>query len=235
MAKNRKVFGAEMRTGADAAWNNNWKLAIASYQRALAEFPNDPDALASLGSAYVGAGQLEDALGPYQRASECTPDDPTLYERIGQIQEELGRGKDAAKAYLTLADHYLGQPRSAHLALERWHDVIRVDPGNVTVHAKLLQYYQKQGQVREAVGECLALARLYSDQGHNDYAIQVCEHGLKLAPNDAEVAAALDKLRSGTQIAVQAQVEAAPAESDDLFAVAGEVVAMIIQSLTEQV
>ncbi len=212
-----------MQAGAKAAWNKNWSQAIASYQRALSEFPNDIDALTNLGLAYFNAGQFESALGPYQRASERTPDDPALYERIGQIQEELGQGQEAAKAYVASAEHYLGQQQSAHLALERWHDAVRAYPDSMQAHVKLLQHYQQQGQVREAVGECLTLARIYSVRGQSDYATQVCEHALKLAPHDAEVLATLDKLRHGKPLVAEEKVEAIPTDTvqtdpDDLFA-----------------
>ena len=207
-----------MRAGAEAAWNKNWSQAILAYQHALSEFPNDFDALTSLGLAYFNAGQFESALGPYQRASERTPDDPALHERVGQIQEKLGQGQAAAKAYVAAAERYLSQQKSAHLAVERWHDAVRAYPDSMQAHVKLLQHYQKQSQVREAVAECLTLARIYSVQGQNDYAIQVCEHALKLAPHDAEVLATLDKLRYGKPITVEAKVEAAQPEPDDFFA-----------------
>ena len=217
MAKNRKIFEEAMRAGADAAQGNNWDQAISAYQQALAEFPSDEGALAGLGQAYLNARQLEAALGVFQRASERTPDDPVPQERVGQILEKLDRGKEAAVAYMASADRYIRQRRSAHLAIERWHDAVRAHPDGLQAHVKLLQYYQRQGQVRETVGECLILARLYSAQGRNDYAIQVCEHALKLAPRDGEVSASLDKLRRGEQLTVDLRSET-PSAQPDLFA-----------------
>jgi|YNPNPStandDraft_1061719.scaffolds.fasta_scaffold00885_12 tetratricopeptide (TPR) repeat protein len=212
MAGNRRIFEEAMRAGADAAWDKNWGQAIAAYQRALAEFPNDVGALTSLGLAYTNAGQLEAALGVYRRASERTPDDPTLYERIGELLERLDRKQEAADAYLASAERYLRQQQATHLALERWHDAVRVWPKSLQAHIKLLQYYQSQGQIREAVAECLNLAYLYGEQGRNDYAIQVCEHALKLDPHDHEVLAMLDRLRYGEQVAEE--VQAAPSQEE---------------------
>ncbi|MCX7680358.1 MAG: tetratricopeptide repeat protein [Anaerolineae bacterium] len=214
MAGNRRVFEEAMRAGADAAWDKNWRQAIAAYQRALAEFPNDVGALTGLGLAYASAGQWEAALGAYQRASERTPDDPKLYERIGEILEKLDRKQEAAQAYLASAERYLRQQRASHLALERWHDAARVWPKSLQAHTRLLQYYQSQGQVREAVAECLTLARLYSEQGRHDYATQVCEHALKLDPHDHEVLAMLDRLRYGEPL-VEAGEEQPPPPSPE--------------------
>jgi len=205
VARNRKVFEEAMRAGTNAAWDRNWNQAIANYQRALAEFPDDVGALTGLGLACAGAGQLEAALESYQRASKLAPDDPVLYERIGKMRERLGRGTEAAEAYLSSARHYLSQQRATttavgpNLALERWKDAVRAYPDCLQAHAGLLRYYQRQGQAREAVGECLALARIYNSRGQNDYAVQACQHALKLAPHDSRVLAALNDLRYGEQ------------------------------------
>jgi tetratricopeptide (TPR) repeat protein len=223
MAKNRKIFEEAMRAGTDAAQRKNWDQATSAYQRALAEFPSDAGALAGLGQAYLNANQLEAALGAFQRASERTPDDPVPRERIGQILEKLDRGKEAAMAYMASADRYVSQRRSAHLAIERWHDAVRAYHEGPQAHVKLLQYYQRQGQVREAVGECLTLAHVYSAQGQNDYAVQVCEHALKLAPRDAEVSAALDKLRRGEQLTIDRGSGIPPAQPDLFPAVEGPI------------
>ena len=163
-------------------------------------------ALTGLGLAYFNADQLEAALGPIQRASERTPDDPALHERIGQIQERLGQGQQAAAAYLVSADRYLSQPQSGHLAIERWHDAVRVWPESVQARVKLLQHYQRQGQAREAVRQCLILARIYSSRGRSDYALQVSEYASKLAPHDNEVSTVLDKLRRGEQLTLEQEV-----------------------------
>ncbi|MCP4538907.1 MAG: tetratricopeptide repeat protein [Chloroflexi bacterium] len=223
MAKNRKKFEEAMRTGAQAAWSKKWDQAIAAYQHALTEFPNDTSALTNLGLAYFDAGQFEAALGPYQGASERTPDDPALYERIGQIQENLGSSQAAAKAYLASAERYLSQPQSAHLAPERWHDAIRAYPNSIQAHVKLLQHYQKQGQVHEAVKECMTLAHIYNAQGQTDYAIQVCQHALKLTPDDVEISVALEKLRQGKSLSAEPEAKAPQVEPEDPFEATQEV------------
>jgi len=192
-----------MRAGANAAWDKNWPRAIEAYQRALAEFPRDVGALTSLGLAYYSAGQLESALESYQQASALAPDDPALYERIGKVQEELGQGKAAADAYLTSAECYLKQRQDPQLALERWQDAARVWPSCLQAHANMLQYYHRQGLLRKAVEECLALVSIYQAQGQHEHAIQACQYALRLAPHDPEVLAILDNLRYGERAPAQ--------------------------------
>lgn len=221
MAGNRKVLEEAMRDGANAAWDKNWDQATAAYRRALTEFPRHIGALTYLGLAYSGAGQLEAALDAYQRASDLAPDDPVLLEYIGKTQEQLGRGKAAAEAYLASAERYLSQQQAPHLALERWQDAARVWPDGVPAHVQLLQYYQRHGQIRQAVEECLALAHIYQAQGWNDYAVQICQHALKLAPHSPEVMAALDNLRFGERVTIEPGAEI-PEEKPEPLAIIEE-------------
>jgi tetratricopeptide (TPR) repeat protein len=206
VAGNRKAFEEAMQIAANAAWDRQWDKAIAAYQRALGEFPRDAGALTGLGVACYGAGQLEAALDAYQQASALTPDDPVLLERIAQTQEQLNQGRAAAEAYMTAAERYIGQQQAAHLALACWQKAANAWPECLQAHAQLLHYYQGQGLIKEAVGECLALARAYRSQGRVDRASQVCEHALKLAPHDPEVLAALDSLRYAEPVAVDATI-----------------------------
>lgn len=227
-----------MQAAANAAWGQNWEEAISEYERALAEFPREAGALTGLGLAHTGAGHLEGALDAFQRASAITPSDPVLLERVGQTCEQLGRNEDAAVAYLASANNYLGQQQAAHLALDRWKDVVRLSPGNAEAHTQLLKYHQEQGQAREAVQECLALAHIYQDRGNVDYAFQICQHALKLDPHNTGVLRAMDKLRysesagagSGGETsqgrAPQAgvtQKERMQAESDPFAAITGSI------------
>ena len=218
MARNRKVFEEAMRLGANAAWEKNWDQAMAAYQRALAEFPNDVGALTSLGLAYSGTGQLEAALESFQQASKLAPDDPVLHEHMGKTREQLGQGREAAEAYLASAERYLNQQQAPHLALERWQDAVRVYPDCLPAHAQLLQYYRRHGQMREAVKECLALARISHAQGQQEHAIQACQYALKLAPHDPKVLATLNDLRYGKQVTAEPEIGVSVEKTEPLVA-----------------
>ena len=201
-----------MRAGADAAWDGSWEGAIAAYQRALAEFPDDISALTAIGLAQFSAGYPESALGSYQRASALAPDDPVLLERIGEALEELGQTEAAASSYANSAERYLSQRGAAHVAVQRWQDAIRIHPEHEQSHVRLLRFFQRRGEVREAVGECLALAHIYQGRGQSEYATRICHHALKLAPHDPEVLDALDALHVGGQVATQEGAEGVKSE-----------------------
>jgi len=219
VAGNRRVFEEAMQAAANAAWDQKWAASIAEYKRALAEFPRDASALTGLGSACSGAGKLKDALTAYQKAVEVAPDDPVLLERIGQMREQLKQGKEAAKAYLASAELYLNQQHAADLALERWKDATRACPDSTQAHAKLLQYYQEQGQIREAVDECMVLVHIYQERGDIDYATKLSQHALKLAPHNTGVLRALDTLRYAEEEASQSRTEAGRGAAEPLAAI----------------
>jgi hypothetical protein len=48
MAGREDLFNESMRLGHSAAWDLQWNRAIEFYRKALAEFPNHPNALNSL-------------------------------------------------------------------------------------------------------------------------------------------------------------------------------------------
>lgn len=196
MAGNRAVYEEALREGAARAWEQRWEEAIAAYQQALAEFPDEPDALSGLGSALAGAGRVEEALPVLQRAAELVQENPVLQEHVARVLERLNRPQEAAQAYLQAADLYLRQRASA-LAVERWKDALRVDPSCIPAHAHLLRVYVGEGKRREAIAEYLALATIYRDQGETEKAMELCQYALKLDPHDPDVLALMDALRYG--------------------------------------
>ncbi|PIW19844.1 MAG: hypothetical protein COW33_04225, partial [Anaerolineae bacterium CG17_big_fil_post_rev_8_21_14_2_50_57_27] len=74
------VFQNAMNEGHSAAWDQKWEQAVEAYQKALAEFPEKPKALTSLGLALYQAGRYEEALGIYKHAAQVSPDDPLPLE-----------------------------------------------------------------------------------------------------------------------------------------------------------
>ncbi|MGQ9717298.1 MAG: tetratricopeptide repeat protein [Anaerolineae bacterium] len=201
MAGNRAVYQEALRQGAARAWEQRWEEAIAAYQQALAEFPDEPDALSGLGLALAGAGRVEEALPFLQRAAELVQENPVLQEHVARVLERLNRPQEAAQAYLQAADLYLRQRASA-LAVERWKDALRVDPSSIPAHANLLRVYVGEGKHREAIAEYLALATIYRDRGETEKAMELCQYALKLDPHHPDVLALMDALRYGVPTTV---------------------------------
>lgn len=198
MAGNRALYEEALREGSARAWEQRWNEAIAAYQRALQEFPGDPDALCGLGLALSGAGRLEEALQVLQQAAEKAKDDPTLMEHVARVLEKLGRQQEASRAYLAAAERHTHR-QAPSLAIERWKDAVRADPQCIPAHVNLLRAYLNQRKTREALAEYLALASIYHTQGQTPQAMEICQHALKLDPHNPEILALMDRIRYGNQ------------------------------------
>ncbi len=201
MAGNRAIYEEAVRRGAARAWEQRWEEAIAAYQQALAEFPDEPDALSGLGMALAGAGRAEEALPVLQRASSLAQENPVLQEHLARVLERLGRPQEAAQAYLQAADLYVRQ-QAQSLAVERWKDAVRADPTSIPAHVNLLRFYLSQQKHREAIAEYIALATIYRDQGEREKALDLCQYALKLDPHHPDVLALMDALRYGVPTTV---------------------------------
>ncbi len=202
MAGDRKIYEEALNEGSNYAWEHRWEEAVAAYQRALAEFPDDLAALIGLGLALFESGRLEEALEAYQRAAAIDEENPTLPERVGQALEKLGRFEEAAQAYLQAAERYTRR-QAPSLALERWEDAVRVDPSCIPAHVRLLRAYLSQGKTANAIREYLALAEIYHAQGKTDQALELCQYALHLDPHHPEVLAMMDRLRYREEVPLE--------------------------------
>ena len=199
MVGKRNVFEEAMKRASTYAWDKQWSKAIAEYKRALAEFPDDLTALVSLGMAYLESRQLEEALSAYQKASQLTPNDPLAWARVADIQERLGRLDEAAETYVAMANTYVEQ-KAMGKAIETWLRATRLAPDHLVAHLSLAEAYTKQGKVRAAAGEHLALARILQRRGQPEKAIQQCRFALELDPRSAQAHTTLEALRAGKSV-----------------------------------
>ncbi|MCK5645919.1 MAG: tetratricopeptide repeat protein, partial [Anaerolineales bacterium] len=61
MTGRQDLFDESMRLGNSAAWDLEWDRAIEFYRKALAEFPDDSQALTSLGLALLETNRTDEA------------------------------------------------------------------------------------------------------------------------------------------------------------------------------
>ncbi|MEA3376414.1 MAG: tetratricopeptide repeat protein [Chloroflexota bacterium] len=195
MAGNRRVFEEAMRAAANAAWEGAWGEAVEAYKRALTEFPDDLDGLTGLGAAYLSAERPAEALEIYRRAREVAPDDPVHLEQVGRALQMLGRGKDAARVFLACGKQTIDEEQTAQVGLRCLEAAARLDPEWVDARVALLRQHEREGRMREAAEECLALAGLYRDRGRVEYAVRICEHALQISPGHPDARRMLHALR----------------------------------------
>jgi tetratricopeptide (TPR) repeat protein len=181
VAGNRQVFEQAMRQGTNYAWDRQWTKAIAEYERAVAEFPDEAPAYTALGQAMVYAGRAKEALDVYQRAARLTPDDPSALARVAELQEQTGDVNGAVRTWLHTADLHLRR-RSVDAAVEVWQHLVEVAPDTVPARERLAKAYASMEQTRKAVLQYLSLAAIFQKQGDIKQAASVCRRALELDP-----------------------------------------------------
>jgi len=199
MATNRDAYQHFMNNGHNAAWDQNWKIAIKAYTQAIQEAPEDPEAHIHLGLSLLKDGRLDDALKVYSRAHQLAPDDPVPLEKSADVLERMGRLKEAAQQYINVSDIYLGL-RDLDKAIGTWERATQLTPGLVAIHAKLAQAYERIGDKKKAVREYLTLAFNFQRVKETDKAIKAVERALRLDKRNPQVLNTYNALKRGGDI-----------------------------------
>lgn len=199
MAGNRQVYEQAMRQGTNYAWDRQWDKAVAEYERARAEFPDEPAVYTALGQALVYVGRKKDALEVYQQAARLTPDDPTALARVAELQEQFGDVAGAIRTWLHTADVHLRR-RAVDAAVQVWQHVVEVAPDTTAAHERLAKAYANMDQTRKAIRQYLALAAVYQKRREDDKALAACQKALELDARHPDVLTALEALQQGQSL-----------------------------------
>jgi tetratricopeptide (TPR) repeat protein len=194
MSASQDRFQQAMNQGHSAAWDQTWDRAVGFYQQALAEAPDNPKALTSLGLALLEMQRFDEALECYRRASLIIPNDPLLLEKVAQICEKLGRLNDVIQASLQAADLHM-KNREVEKAVENWVQVTRFNGDHLVAHSRLAVVYERMGRRSEAVQEYLWVASIVQRTGADDKALQAINYALQIMPENTNARQALAMLR----------------------------------------
>jgi tetratricopeptide (TPR) repeat protein len=194
MTGREDVFQQAMNRGHSAAWDQDWEGAASCYREALAEFPDQPQALASLGLALSEMEKYEESLQVYARASEYAPDDPALFDRVSLLSARTENREFLASASMRAAELYL-QQQEFDKAIENLSRVAKIDPENLEAHSRLAVIYDRLGKRQQAVAEYMAVASLFQRNEDLDRAFQAIDRALSISPDSREVQEALIMLR----------------------------------------
>jgi tetratricopeptide (TPR) repeat protein len=195
MAGNQTAFQKMMNLGHSAAWDQDWPKAAEFYIQALAEFPDHPLALSSLGLAYLEQKDLDRSLECYQHAAKVAPADAVPQEKLSQIFERLGRSKEAAEASLQAAELHL-RARDAERAIDNWKHVLSLYPEHLSTRQRMAAVYERLGRQEESVHEYIAVASILQHSGDLTRAMKSVEYAARLLPESQEARFALHTLRS---------------------------------------
>lgn len=181
MAGNRQLFDQAVKRGNQYIWDKAWDKAIAEYEAALREFPDDPIALASAGFVYTQLKRLDEALDAYQRANQAQPNDPSILAKLAEVQERLGLTAEATRTCITLGD-LLIRKKTTDKAIQYWEHAAQLQPDNLEAHQRLVEIYKATGQIEQAVREHATMAKIYHKLGQIDKAVAQSQAALTLAP-----------------------------------------------------
>lgn len=199
MTGRQDVFQQAMNQGHSAAWDQMWERAAAYYRQALAEFPENSQALSSLGMVLIELQEYDEAMRCYQRSARANPEDPLPLEKIAQLGERLGQLDLAVQVSLRGAELYL-KNRDAVKAIESWERVTRLNPDNLTAHSRLALVHERMTENEKAAVEYLAMASLLQANGEPEKAMQTALQAVKLAPNNDDAHRAVAALKDFRQL-----------------------------------
>jgi tetratricopeptide (TPR) repeat protein len=210
MPANETLFQQAMNQGHSAAWDQDWTGAANFYRQALAEIPDNVQALTSLGLALFQLQDYRGAILQYRRSSELIPEDPMPLEKIAESFERLGMPEQSVDVLMRVADLY-ARSQDFNRATESWAAVVRVRPDHLLAHSRLALVFERLGRKPQAVSEYLAIAGLLQHTGEVQKAIQAVQRALQVAPDSRDAGQALAMLQAGQRLPRPQKTQAAPA------------------------
>lgn len=195
MAGNLELYQEAIDQGHSAAWEQDWKNAARHYRRALQEFPENPNALTSLGLALYQLQDYDEALRAYMLAAKLKPDDPLPLEKASELYELLGSYQRATDVGFQSAELYARQ-RDVEKALNGWQRVVRINPEHLPAHTRLALVYERLGKTSQAVMEYLAVTSLYQNAGDLPKAAQALQNAVRIKPESPQVLQALAMVKA---------------------------------------
>jgi tetratricopeptide (TPR) repeat protein len=198
VANDRARYEEALRQGLAYNLEEQWREAMPYFRAAIAEFPHEAMPYAGLGEACFGLKQLDRALDCYKLAARYSQGDMTYLKRVADLQERLGRLTDAGRTYLGVGELLLRR-RQLDEAISNWERSIRLEPNLLGAHQRLAMVFQRQNNIKAAVREYLAIARILQMQGDKTKALQMCRAALRLDPESPDVLTAVDLIRRGAE------------------------------------
>lgn len=215
MAGDRARYEQALSKGHSYSWDQHWEEAIDQFQIALQEFVDEPAPYAGLGMAYFELEELDKALQNYKQAARFSRGDVIYLRQVADVQERLGQLAQAGQTYMAIGEIQL-QRRAIDEAVANWHRAVRLAPNLLGAHQRLAKFYTRQGQVRAAIREYLAIARLFQARGEADRALKTCRAALNLDPRNRDVLTAIELIQHGEEIYDKEEAKPVPGLDGDL-------------------
>jgi tetratricopeptide (TPR) repeat protein len=196
VTSDQRRYKEALRRGRAYNDDEDWSRAVDMFRIALQEAPQSPAAYAGLGEACFGLKRLGPALDSYKLAARYSRGDLQYLERVADLQERLGLLSEAARTYMAAGELQLRR-RQLEQAIYNWERAVRLEPDLLGAHRRLAMVHQRQRNVRGAIREYLAIARIFQYQGLRRQALQMCHAALRLDPDNEDAQLALRLVREG--------------------------------------
>ena len=190
MTGRKDLFDESMHLGHSAAWDLEWDRAIEFYRKALAEIPDEINALTSLGLALLETEKYKESLDVYHHATKLDPNNPVPIEKSAEILERMGQTNAAVEQRRDAAEQHLLR-KDAEKAIENWVHIARITPDDRATRSRLALTYERLGRKQDAIDEYLALASIIQSTGNSDQAIDAIQRALRIIPADKDATKAL--------------------------------------------
>lgn len=195
--------------GSELLLHREFQPAAATFERAVARYPDSAKLETGLGVAWFALGQYDRAVKALVRATELMPSDPRPYLLLGKA---YGVSSSESEEVTKRLEHLVGiQPRNAqahyYYALSLWKGQ-RASPADLPlVEEHLKSALALDPQMPEAH---LELGALYAQQSRYPLAIHEYRAAIRLRPGlpRAHYRLAQAYLRTGDKAAAQAELDA---------------------------
>ena len=234
MAKNVARYQEAMKRGEAMIAQKKWREALGLFRLAVQEFPNRPEPYVGLGEACIGLRQLDKALDCYKYAARFSRGDIQHLQKVADIQERLGLLSEAARTYTAVGEILLRQ-REIDNAINHWLRAVGLEPNLLGAHRRLASVFHRRNDIKGAVREYLAIARILQQRGEKENALQMCRAALRLDPDSKDVMTAIELIRFGEEAFAdeeeeeEEEEEVVAAEPNDDLATAVRQMASILE------
>jgi tetratricopeptide (TPR) repeat protein len=166
--------------------------ALEKYAEALRLAPRTSDEkqwqarlLRKMGDLHMRRGNWREAVEIYRQLVALTPDDERAWLHLIDLNYKLGRNKHADRAVVEMIESF-GARKETQRLLALLQEVVRLQPQQMSLRARLARVYIDAGMPEEAINELDALGELQLERGLRDQAIVTVRFIISLKPKNVE-------------------------------------------------
>ncbi len=209
---NKTVYQQALQDGQSFNAEKQWTKAMVALRKVIRIAPNEPLAYAALGEACLGMKWNKRALNCYKLAAKYSRGDFRYLSKVADVQERLGQLREAGKTYLAAGEMAL-RSGDVETAVDNWLRAVQIEPNQLGAHKRLAVTFERQGLIREAVREYLALARVLQARGKSQQALDMCQAAMQLDPGNEDAQTAVRLILYGEKafnVEIKPEPEAKP-------------------------